>query len=126
MDGTCIVKLPGLFGRRQGFQFTMGTWMLMSDYTQLAISEFDRLGDRFILCSYFCAAWAWSRPYGGKPKFTEKDVEGWIKKMTTEQAQKILNTMLESKIGGESLMELIETSENEKKKSGLVTSETTQ
>ena len=125
MDGTCIVKLPGLFGRRQGFQFTMGTWMLMSDYTQLAISEFDKLGERFLPCSYFCAAWAWSRPYGGPPKFTEKDVEGWIKKMTTEQAQKILNTMLESKIGGESLLGLIETAENEKKKSGPVTSEIT-
>jgi hypothetical protein len=127
MEGVCIVKVPGrFFWRKQGFQFTMGTWMLMSDYTQLALGEFDRLNERFIPCAYFCAAWAYTRPYGGKPSFTEKDVERWIQKMPTEDAQKILNTMLASRIGGESLSELIEKDEDQKKKSGQMTSEITQ
>ena len=127
MEGVCIVKVPGrFFWRNQGFQFTMGTWMLMSDYTQLAMSEFDKLGERFLTCSYFCAAWAYTRPYGGSPKFTEKDVEGWILKMPTADAQKILNTMLQSRIGGETLSDLIEKAEDEKKKSGQMTSKTMQ
>jgi hypothetical protein len=124
MEGVCIVKVPhGIFWKKQGFQFTMGTWMLMSDYTQLALSEFDRLGERFLTCCYYCAAWAYSRPYGGTPPFTEKDVERWILKMPTEDAQKILNCMMQSRIGGESMSELIEKSEDEKKKSGQVKSE---
>lgn len=122
MDGVCIVKVPGrFFSRKQGFQFTMETWMLMSDYTQLALSEFDKLGDRFFTVSYYCAARMYSIKRG--PKFTEKDVERWIKKMPTESAQKILNTMLESRIGGESMSELIEKDTAEKKKSGQVKSE---
>jgi hypothetical protein len=44
--------------------------------------------------------------------------------MPTEDAQKILNTMMESKIGGESLAELVEKSEDVKKKSGQVKSKT--
>lgn len=129
MEGECIVKVPGrFFWRKQGFRFTMGTWMLMSDYTQLALNEFDRLDSEkrnFLTVAAFCAAWCYSAPRG-KPKFTEKDVEGWIRKMPTESAQKILDTMIESRIGGESMASLIEKSEDVKKKSGPVTSETMQ
>jgi len=101
----------------------MGTWMLMSDYTQLALSEFDHLGERFIPVSYYCAAWAYNFSRGKRWHFTEADVVRWIEQMTTVEAQKILDTMLKSRVGGESLIDLIERADEDvKKKSGPVTS----
>ena len=124
MDGTVIVKIPRRFWfpRKQGFQFTMGTWMLMSDYTQLALNEFGVLpNERFLSAVFYCAAKCYSTK-GNPWKYTEEDVKRWIERMPNKEAQKIMSAMWESKIGGESLSELIEKAEDEKKKSGQVKS----
>lgn len=131
IDGLCFIKVPvkrfGItFWRMQGFQFTMGTWWIMSDYTQLAINEFQLLGDRYLPVLAYSAAKAYNFINGRKVSFTENDVERWIQKMPTEDAQKIINALMESKIGGESMSKLIEESDDEKKKFGLMTSKTMQ
>ena len=127
MEGTVIVKIPRKFWfpRKQGFQFTMGTWMLMSDYTQLALNEFGLLdGDKFLLKAWYCAARCYSTR-GNPWRYTEADVKKWIDRMSNGEAQKIMDAMLKSRIGGESLADLIE-STDEKKKSGQVKSGTMQ
>ena len=122
-----VVKIPRLIGyRKQGFQFSIGTWMMLSDYTQLAFNEFGRLpNDRFMSALFYCAAKCYSTK-GNPWKYTEADVKRWIDKMPTAEAQKIMDCMLLSRIGGESFIELIEKSEDEKKKSGQMKSKTTQ
>lgn len=88
----------------------------MSDYTQLALNEFGNLpNDRFLTAIFYCAARCYSTK-GSPWRYTEADVKGWIDRMTNAEAQKIMNAMMESRIGGESLMDLIEKSTDEKKK----------
>jgi hypothetical protein len=126
MDGTVIVNIPRRFWfpRKQGFQFTMGTWMLLSDYTQLALNEFGLLeNERFLSAVFYCAARCYS-VRGGPWRYTEQDVKRWVECMPMKEAQKIMDAMWSSKIGGESLMELLEKSD-EKKKSGPVKLKTT-
>jgi len=118
MDGLVIVKIPRKhFGyRKQGFLFTMGTWMMLSDYTQLALNELGALSnERFISALFYCAAKCYSTR-GNPWRYTEEDVKKWIERMSTKEAQKIMDCMIQSKIGGESLSSLIATSEDEKKK----------
>lgn len=114
-----IVKIPRkVFGyRQQGFRFTLETWMLLSEYKQLALSDMGLLPDnQFIPATWFCAAKCYEMSLGKIPVFTEKDVSKWIERMATLEAQKIMDCMLQSKIGGESLMNLIEKSVEEQKK----------
>lgn len=129
-DGTCIVQVPvrtlGVkWWRTQGFKFCLGTWEYLSDYTQLALNEFDVLGENFIPKLYYAAAWAYNWSEGNKFPYTEKDVRWWIAEMPQREAQKILDTMLRSRIGGESMISLMQKSiDDEKKKSGTVKSGT--
>lgn len=124
---TVVVKIPRRFWfpRKQGFQFTMGTWMMLSDYVQLALNELGHLdNERFLSAIFYCAAWAYSTR--GHPwRHTEAEVKKWIENMPNKEAQKIMDAMLRSKVGGESLVDLMEKAVDEKKKYGLTTSETT-
>ena len=132
MDGTIIVDIPvkqkkrGLFKRhieieyrKQGFTFDMFAWAYMSNYTQLALSEFGLLNERFIDVSYYCAAYSYCRNNNLQVDFTEDTVTKWFSDMSQKTAQSILNCMLQSKVGGESIQDLIIKSlpkEDEKKK----------
>jgi hypothetical protein len=123
MEGTCIVRVPikrlGLrFWRKQGFTFTMETWMSVSNYTQLALTELDKLArDRFFTVVYYQAARTYDFFNRRFYRYSENDVMYWIAKMPSEDVNKIFSTMLESRIGGESINVLIDKHlDSEKKK----------
>lgn len=125
MEGTVIVRVKkGLFKRKQGFAFSMWSWMTMSEYTKLPLNEFEALGDRFISVAYYCAALAYNYLNGIKVKFTERDVKGWIDNMTTVEAKQIYDALINSRIGGEKIADLID-DDGEKKKFGQMTSKIT-
>jgi hypothetical protein len=124
MEGTCTVRVPfSFFGvrlwRRQGFTFTMETWMSVSSYTQLALTELDKLErERFFSVMYYQAARTYDFFNRKYHRFTEKDVMVWLAKMPVEDMQKIFTTMITSRIGGESINVLIDKYlDSEKKKS---------
>jgi hypothetical protein len=115
-EGSIIVKiqkgkLP--IKSKQGFAFDMYMWCYMSEYTQLALSDFGSLGERFVVVAYYCAAFSYCRSIGKKVKFTEDDVKRWFDNMPQKTAQLILDTMMKSKIGGESLGSLVEKSKDQ-------------
>lgn len=99
------------FYRRQGFTFDMYTWCYMSSYTQLALSDFDQLGDRFVIVAYYSAAVSYCRASGKKVRFTEDDVKVWFDNMTQKEAKSILDCMMSSRIGGETLSDLADKAE---------------
>ena len=88
----------------------MYTWCYMSDYTQLALNEFGELKERFIIVAYYSAAVSYCRNTGKKVRFKESDVKRWFDNMRQCDAQMILDTMMASKIGGETLSDLAEAS----------------
>jgi hypothetical protein len=117
-DGIIIVRIPKRFGirRNQGFMFNMRMWAYMLDYTQLSFDEFGTLGERYVRVLFYCGAYTYDMWHGKKPKYTEDNVATWIDDMPQKTAQKILDVFLKSKVGGESLIDLIQVSEGKKKK----------
>lgn len=117
-EGVIVVKIPKRWGirRRQGFAFDMYTWCYMSEYTQLAMDDFDKLEGRTIIVTYYCAAYSYNLQYRKRCNFTEDDVKRWFDDMPQKTAQKILNTMLKSKVGGETMEDLIARSSGGEKK----------
>jgi hypothetical protein len=120
-DGVIIVNVPkGGFLKKwkpQGFQFCMESWLMMSEYTQLSLDEFEKLpGDRFMIVSIYEAAKAYTQfnPDSKEKKFryTEDQVKSWLDEMPTKDSQSIVKCMLESRLGGKAIKDLIE----EKKK----------
>lgn len=100
-----------------GFKFTMETWMLLSDYTQLPPIDFGLMKpESFIVKTCYCATKLWHLEQGKRVKFTEDDVKGWIEEMSTKDSAELVNTLFKSRIGGESLEELIPKAMNEIKK----------
>lgn len=126
-DGTIIVKVKkGLFKRKQGFAFSMWSWMQMSEYTGLAINDFDQLHPEvFGQKANYCAALAYNYLNGIKVRFTEEDVIKWVNALPHSEVVMIADTMLKSRIGGQKISDLID-SDDEKKKYGPVTSGTTE
>ena len=118
MDGTIIVhirkKWP--FRQKQGFTFDMFMWCYMSSYTQLPLNQFGDLGDRFIDVMYYCSAYSYNRNIGKRAKFTEADVKKWFDDMPQKTANAIMNTMLKSKVGGESMEDLVQSYKDSQKK----------
>jgi len=117
IEGTIVVRIPKRWGvkRRQGFSFDMYAWCYMSDYTQLPMNEFDTLKDRFIIVAYYSAAYSYNLQHRRRIRFTEADVKRWFDDMPQKTAQTILNTMIKSKIGGESIEDMIVRGEVKKK-----------
>ena len=117
--------------RTVGFTIRMETWMLLSDYTQLAPVDFGRMKqESFVLKTCYCATKLWHLEKGKKVNFDESTVEKWIENMSTKHSTELINTLFKSKIGGESLEELIpkalERSDEIKKKSHGMKSKTMQ
>lgn len=119
-----IFGVPFLKHKERNFWFCMFGWSLLSDYTQLAPSDWDALkGEKFFYPAIFCAARAYNMQNGLKVDFTEDDIIKEFKSMSQEDADKLYTTMLMSKLGGESIIELIGKSveQDEKKKSHSMT-----
>jgi len=121
MDGKIIIKVPkGIWPfkwRNQGFHFCMESWLFMSDHTQLAMNEFNVLpGNEYMIKAIYSAAWAYNfRDLGKRFLYTEKQVESWLDRMPSANSKAIVNTLLDSQIGGKSIRE-ISGEEDEKKK----------
>jgi len=100
-------KLPFLWSK-QGFTFDMFMWSLMSDYLCLPISDFGVLEDkRFIVVAYYSAARSYNLQSGKKVNFDEDDVKYWFQAMPQSDANAIWAKLLLSRVGGESLVNLI-------------------
>lgn len=105
--------------RNIGFVFKIETWMLLSDYTQLAIVDWGSMeGESFLIKTYYCACKLWHLEKGLKVDFNEDDVKRWLEEcMTMKQATELSDVMIKSRIGGESIEKLIpKYLEKEKKK----------
>jgi len=132
MDYVTKIKDKFLFipySKSIGFSFRMETWMLLSDYTQLAPMDFGELNEAdFISKTCYCAARLYNLENGHKVDFTEDKVKYWIEDcMTTRQGKELVSTLFKSRIGGESLEDLIPKFLNvEKKKSPGMKSKTMQ
>ena len=112
MEGTQIIYIKNKYlpflKKRQGFTFTMATFMLQCDYLQIAISDWDKVdGGRFIGAIMYNAAKLWNIQNGKKINFDESKVAGWLKRTESAQVNQIMETFFKSKIGGESLDNLI-------------------
>ena len=94
--------------RKIGFTFKMETWMLLSDYTQMAPLDFGFMEESsFLIKTCYCAARLWYLEHGKKVMFNEDHVKKWIENMKTIDSKELIETLLKSKIGGESIEELI-------------------
>lgn len=121
MDGKIIVKVPkGIWPfrwQKQGFHFCMESWLMMSNYTQLAMNEFNLLpGDRYMILAIYNAARAYNvLEHGKRFTYTEKQVESWLDRIPSVDSKALVNTLLDSQIGGKTIRE-IAGEEDEKKK----------
>jgi hypothetical protein len=99
----------GLIRKRKiGFKFVMETWQLVSNYTQLAPVDWGRIeANRFTLVVYYCACKLWHLEHGKKIDFSEDDVEYWLGEIPSKYKDQLIDVMYKSRIGGESLEELI-------------------
>jgi len=126
-DGIVTVNVPkgGMLRKwqPQGFWFCMGSWLLMSDYTQLALNEFNNLaGDRFMLIAITMAGKAYNWFHGdgekhGNPwRYTEADVQSWLDAMPKKDYERLVQTMLDSQIGGKPIKDISGASLDDEKK----------
>jgi|WetSurMetagenome_2_1015567.scaffolds.fasta_scaffold22854_6 hypothetical protein len=120
-DGIVIVNVPRGWLRKwkpQGFRFCMESWLLMSDYTQLALNEFNNLaGDRFMLIAIMMAGKAYNHFEKGKPwRYTEAQVNDWLNAMPRGDYERLVKTMLDSQIGGKPLRDIAGVEEDGEKK----------
>lgn len=117
----------GLFNKEEverkiGFTFTIEMWMMLSDYTQLAPLDWGQMeSESFLIKMYYCACRMWHLEQGKEQDFDEGDVERWIEEgLNSKQIKELADVFVKSKIGGESLQDLIpryvEKPEDEKKK----------
>jgi hypothetical protein len=121
MDFVTEIKVPRkAIGRRwQGFSFDMYCWCFFSEYTQLAFDEFDVLGDdKFMRKMIYCAAVSYNKSKGKRVNFNEREVQKWIDRSYTEDWNKVVAAMKKSRIGGDTLEDLMDQAEGQKKKSG--------
>ena len=126
MEGEIVIQVPKrvkgwlrnkIVWREQGFLFTMETWMMMSNTHKLPLNELNALDDHFTKSAFYHAA-QWYNIAHRKPiDFNEIDVKLWDDTIPNKDYQALLQTMLDSQIGGERLGDLAEKSDL-KKKSG--------
>lgn len=130
VDGTYIVTIKQRkFGIKRerviGFKFTMETWMMLSNYTQLAPIDFGLMNpESFIAKTCYCACKLWHLEQGLKLDFDEDKVVKWVEGMTKKEGDELIKTLFASKIAGESLNELIpkaidKLNEEKKKSAGM-------
>lgn len=121
-DGIITVSVPkgGMLRKwqPQGFWFCMGSWLLMSEYTQLALNEFNNLaGDRFMLIAITMAGKAYNYFNQGKPwRHTEAEVQAWLDELPKKEYERLVQTMLDSQIGGKPLKDISGASLDDEKK----------
>lgn len=110
----------------QGFYFCIAAWMYLTDYTQLAIYDWDKIEDVKLLPKInYCAAWAYNHYKGiATENLTEDSVREFTDAMTIADGRRLMSAILESRIGGESLADLLPRTEIEKKKSRGIRLET--
>lgn len=119
MNGIVKVKVPkGTWPFRwqvQGFAFSMYSWGMMLGYLGIDVDEIEQQSkDKLTFVSIWAAAKSFDDLYANKhQKYTPDDVREWCKKMPQESFEKVITTLMESKIGGKTVQDY---NEDEKKK----------
>lgn len=117
MDGIIVEKIPvkGLFKKtvEVKFWFGMWVWIAIAEKHNVAFEDMGTIDDNIIVndALFFAANWAAYKDNAKRIK--ESDVEKWVNTMPYSQFKRIIDCMMESKIGGKSIIKL---SEESKKK----------
>lgn len=120
MDGQIIIKVPKRkFGfriwRKQGFFFAMASWLMMSDHHDTPLSEIDKIGEKEFRISAIYHAAVWYNLKNNIPlDFDYQDAAVWYNKLSNEDFQSLMQTLVDSRIGGERLSDYIQAGEKKK------------
>ena len=99
------------------FYFDMYCWCNFAESEEIALTDFDKYeNDEFMSLVMYYAAISAHIDIGIKINFSKDDVKEWIAKMPQSDFQKIFECMLRSRIGGESLVDLVDKSVKKKSK----------
>ncbi len=105
------------FKFNQGFRFDMYTWCYLSEYTNMTFDELGNIDNSIYVSKLlYSAATSYNKDKGIKIKFTESNVKIWIEDMKQKTLNSLIQCMLDSKIGGESIVNLYKKSKSNKKK----------
>ncbi len=110
-----VLKIRGVFHRKQGFVFDMYTWFMLSERMNIPLSDQERWSkvnnDVYIFNLMYCSAVSYNRMKGVKVNFNEKHVSYWIDQIKQKDLQAWFNCMLLSRVGGETIKTLSEKAE---------------
>ena len=134
MEGQIVIKCPfhsrgwrlrKIIWHKQGFFFAMPAWLMLCDSENIAFNEIDSLGKDLLRKIFYHAARYYNLSNNIPVNFDDKDAILWDELLPNGDYQKLVQTMIDSRVGGETLGSLIARSgEDEKKKSGLMKSGT--
>jgi len=113
MDGIITEKIPvnRFFRRRVKFWFGMWVWFRIADKHGIAFEDLKQIPDEQAISEafYFAAEWA---AFQDRKIFriSPKQMQKAIDLMPQKQLQRIVKCMLQSKVGGDTLMNIVEKS----------------
>lgn len=125
MECEIVIKVPRKLNpslkRKQGFRFDMYCWIRYFEYNEIVNKGVDELdGDLFIRNIMMFAAESYCKEHGKKKTFNTTTVQYWIDNTYQKDLKPIVDVLMSSKLGGQTIREYIEEyKDSEKKKSHI-------
>ena len=115
MDGIITEKIPvnRLQKKEVTFHFGMWVWVGIAEKHGIAFEDFESLDQDGVITDALFFALSWPRMLEGKKPYPTEKVAKWVELIPARQMERILKCMMQSRVGGKTIMQL--TSEAKKK-----------